>query len=372
MKKWLVITGIVAILLIAGYLFASYYAVKFVQARLRQAMGPGLTIAEIKIRPTHLSANGIRYEDPLKRKIFLIEGMSVYPSLFSFLRGTLNIRECVMSQPSFFFYRDRESGFLGPWPAMEKKEGGKEASDDREKKESIFVKIDRFRISGGSVDFEDGKVGEPPARIELRELDLEIDRIQYPLVSSRSRIELSGKVKGDMKDGRFSVKGWIDLKTMDMETSFGVEGIEIRTLEPYYRKRVSSEIETGHVDMQAEIAVKKRMIDAPGRLVLRNLRINEEGTVFWIPAKTLISLLKDRRDGIAVRFHLKGNVDDPRFNLQEAFLTRVALSLAEVLGIPIKVVGKTVLEGTGKGVEGLVESFKSMEKLFKKRKEKER
>jgi hypothetical protein len=175
-----------------------------------------------------------------------------------------------------------------------------------------------------------------------------------------------------MKDGRFSVKGWIDLKTMDMETSFGVEGIEIRTLEPYYRKKVSSEIETGHVDMQAEIAVKKRMIDAPGRLVLRNLRINEEGTVFWIPAKTLISLLKDRRDGIAVRFHLKGNVDDPRFNLQEAFLTRVALSLAEVLGIPIKVVGKTVLEGTGKGVEGLVESFKSMEKLFKKRKEKER
>ncbi|MFB3886168.1 MAG: DUF748 domain-containing protein [Thermodesulfobacteriota bacterium] len=379
MKKWFVITGVVAVLLVAGYLLASFYAVKFIQARLQQVIGPGLTVGKIKIKPTHLSANGVQYEAPLlKRRIFLIEEVKVYPALSSFFKGTLSIRKWEMIRPSFYYYRSREGNWIGLWGITEKTEKVKEVTDGRKEKEkekeeeSVPIQIDRFRITGGSIDFEDGKEGEPPAKIKLRDIDLEIKGIQYPLVSTRSRIELSGRMKGETKDGRFSVKGWIDLKTIDMETSLAVEGIEIRTLEPYYRKNVSSEIETGYVDMQAEIAVKKRVIDAPGRLVLRNLRFKEKGTVFWIPAKTLVSLLKDRGDRIPVRFHVKGNVDDPEFNLREAFLTRVALSFAEVLGIPIKVVGKTILEGTGKGVEGLVEGFKSLENLFRKKKEKER
>ncbi len=109
MKKWFILIGIVAIFLIGGYFVLSFYAVKFIQARLQQVVGPGLTIAEIKIKPTYLSAKGIRYEDPLsKRKIFLIEEMRVYPDLSSFLKGTLSIRECMILRPSFFFYRSRE------------------------------------------------------------------------------------------------------------------------------------------------------------------------------------------------------------------------------------------------------------------------
>jgi hypothetical protein len=65
---------------------------------------------------------------------------------------------------------------------------------------------------------------------------------------------------------------------------------------------------------------------------------------------------------------VKGNIDDPQFNLQETFLTKVAVSLAETLGIPNKVVGETMIEGTGKGTEGFVEGLKSIEKLFKRKK----
>jgi hypothetical protein len=63
-------------------------------------------------------------------------------------------------------------------------------------------------------------------------------------------------------------------------------------------------------------------------------------------------------------------LDDPQFNLQETFLTRIAISLAEALGIPIKVVGTGVIKGTEKGAEGLIEGVKSLEELFKKKKEK--
>jgi hypothetical protein len=65
-------------------------------------------------------------------------------------------------------------------------------------------------------------------------------------------------------------------------------------------------------------------------------------------------------------------MDDPQFSLQEAFLTRIAVSMAETLGIPITVVGETILGGTGKGAEGLIEGLKSIEKLFKRKKEEKR
>jgi hypothetical protein len=376
MKKWFVIIGIIAILFIGGYLLLSFYAVKFIQARLQQVVGPGFTIAEIKIKSTYLSAKGIRYEDPLsKRRIFLIEEMRVYPALSSLLKRTLSIRECMILQPSFFFYRSREGSLIGPWTTVEKKEKGKEISDDREKKggEPIYIKIDRFRIRRGSVDFEDRKIAEPPAQIQLRELDLELKNIQYPFISSHSPIELKGKIKGRKNDGNIYTKGWLDLKTMDMETSFKVGGLEIKVFEPYYRKRFSAEIESGYFNMESKIAVEKRMINAPGQLELVDLRIEEgSGTILWIPAKTLASLLRNKGNRIQIEFRVKGNMDDPQFSLQEAFLTRVAVSLAETLGIPIKGVGETILKGTGKGTEELVEGLKSIEKLFKRKKEKKR
>jgi len=375
MKKWLIGLVIIAILLIGGYLLLSFYSVRFIQARLQQVVSLGLTIAEIKIKPTYLSVKGIRYDDPFsKRRIFLIEEMRVYPDLSSFLKETLRIREWMILQPSLFFYRSREGSLIGPWTTIEKKEKGKEISEERERKgkEPLRIMIDRFRIQKGSVDFEDGKMGGPPAQIRLRELDLEVKDIQYPFASAHSSLELKGKIKGRMREGSVYTKGWVDLKNMDMETSLKVREIEIKIFEPYYRKRFSADIEAGHIDMEAKIDIKKRMIDAPGQLALVDLHIKEGGTILWIPAKIIASLLKDKGNRIQIQFHVKGNIDDPRFDLQEAFLTRIAISLGEVLGIPIKVVGETIIEGTGKGAEGLIEGLKSIEKLFKRKREEKR
>lgn len=375
MKKWLIFIGIVAIIFIGGYFVLSFYAVKFIQARLQKVVGPGLTIAEINVRTTHLSARGIRYEDPQSKQRFLqIEEMRVYPALSSFLKGTLQIREWTIFRPYFFFYRSREGVLVGPWVTMEKEGKGREISEKGETKgeKPIHIKIDRLRIQKGSIDFEDMKAGETPGQIKLRELDLDIKDIQYPIVSAHSPIELKGKMEGRTKEGEIYTKGWIDLKTADLETSFKVREIDLKVFEPYYRKRVSAEIESGFMDMDAKIALKKRMIDAPGQLEIVDLRIKEGGTVFWIPAKTLVSLLEKKGNRIKVQFHVKGNMDDPQFKLQETFLTRIGISMAENLGIPIKVVGETILEGSGKGAEGLVEGLKSIEELFKKKKEKKK
>jgi hypothetical protein len=376
MKKWFIIACIIAVIFIGGYLILSFYAVKFIENRVKKVVDPGLTFTEIKIKPTHLSVKGIRYEEIHSKQRFAeINEVRVYPDLFAFLKGSLKIREWSILKPTFFFYRSREGVLIGPWVKMEKKEKHREISKGGEKKERerIPIKIDRFLIQKGSVDFEDRKMGEPPAQIGLRALDLKINDIQYPFISTRSPVELKLKIKGNEKEGSLKTKGWIDLKTMDMETTLNVREIEVKTFEPYYRKRVTAEIDGGYIDMEARITVRKKVIDAPGELDLINLHIREGGgTVLWIPAKTLVSLLEKRGHEIKVRFHVEGDMDNPRFHLQEALLSQIGISLAEALGVPIKAIGEGILKDTLKGEKGIVEGLKSIEKLFKKREEKRR
>ena len=123
--------------------------------------------------------------------------------------------------------------------------------------------------------------------------------------------------------------------------------------------------------MQAKITINKKVIDAPGNLELTSLKVGGGGgSVFYIPAKTVVSLLKDRGNRINVKFHVKGNLDDPRFSLQENIMTRIGISLAEALGVPIKIVGEEFLKGVFTGTKGLAEGLRSIDELFRPKKEK--
>jgi len=376
MKKWFILTAILVVLLIGGYFILSYYAVKLIQPRLQKAMGPGFTLEDVRFKATCLSARGIQYEDPhLKQRFLRVEEMRIYPSLFSLLKKSLHIREVAILQPSFFFYRSREGRIAGPWAKMEEEKEEKETFEEAGEKraEPIEIQIDRVRIEKGSVDFEDRKVGEPPAQIKLRDVDFEIGDIEYPIPSHHSPLQWKAKMKGKEQDGSIDIKGWIDTKTMDMETFLKVRDIEVKTLEPYYRKRVTAEIESGTMDMDSKIEVREKTIDAPGELDLTNLHVKEGGgMVLWIPAETLVSLLEKKGHQIKVKFHVKGNMDNPRFSLQETFLTQATIALAQALGMPIQVIGEEVLQGTLKGEKGMVEELQSIEGLFKKKKEKKR
>jgi hypothetical protein len=379
MKRWFILIGILCILFIGGYFVLSYYAVRFIQPHLQKAMGPGFTLAEVKPKTTYLSAREIQYEDPESKQRFLqIEEVRVYPSLLSLLKRSLQIREVTILQPSFFFYRSREGAYFGPWVTVKKgKEREETFQEVKEKRgetvrEPISIVIDRIRIQRGTVEFEDRKVEEIPKRIRLRDLDFEIKNIQHPLAPSHSPFELKGKMKGKNQDGSIDTKGWVDLTTMDLEAMLRIRDIEVETFKPYYRKKVSAEIDSGTMDLESKITLMGKRIDAPGTLDFNNLHIRKGGgTVFWIPAETLSSLLKIKGNHVKVSFHVKGDLEDPHFNLQETFLTQVVFSLMEALGLPVKSVGE-IVGGTGKGVEGWMEGIKSIEEIFKKKKEKKR
>jgi len=373
-RKWFVLLGGVIVLVVGGLSALSFFGVRFINTELRRRLGTGVTVSDVKVRLTHLSASGIRYEDPrMKKPLLQVEEIKIYPALLSFVTGDLRIREVTILRPSFFFYRSRDGTIVGPWPTAGK-EPGETAGGEKKKTgegKAFQVRIDQVRIQEAAVDFEDRKVDEPPAEIHLRKVNLEVGDIHYPFASVRSPVTLKGKMKGPTKEGEIELKGWINFDSLDMDTVFHLREIEVKTLESYYRKRVSAEIESGEMRMQAKITINKKVIDAPGNLELTSLKVGGGGgSVFYIPAKTVVSLLKDRGNRINVKFHVKGNLDDPRFSLQENIMTRIGISLAEALGVPIKIVGEEFLKGVFTGTKGLAEGLRSIDELFRPKKEK--
>ncbi len=377
MKKWFIVIGILAFLFVGGYFVVTFYAVKFIQPNVQKAMQSGLTFAETKANTTHLSIRGSEYEDPHSGQRFLkVDEMRIYPSLLTLLTKSIRIREITLVQASFFFYRSREGGVAGPLVITGKKQGEKEEVSEKEdgkKKETVQVQINRIRIEKGSVNFEDQKMGEPPAQLKLKDFNFEMKDVQYPPVSLHSPIQLEGKMNGQTREGSISLKGWIDAKTMDLETSLQLKEIEVKTFEPYYRRRVTAEIESGMMNMDSKIAVKEKRIDAPGEMSLVDLRVKKGGgTIFWIPADTLSTLLRRKGDQIKAKFHVKGNMENPRFNLQETLLTQMAFSFAQSLGFPVKVIGEEGIEGTSGGETKLFDEIQSIREQFKKKREKRR
>ncbi len=371
MKKWIIFSGIVVVIILTGYFVLSFTTVKFMQPYLQKALGPGFTLNEIKANLTYLSARGVQYEDPdLKQRFLRIEEVRFYPHLFSLLKRSLHIKKLAILQPSFFFFRSQDGEFIGPWVVMRRGREGKEVSEREEKKkeEPIPIRIDRIRIQKGSIDFEDRKMGEPPVHIRLGELHFEMKGVKYPFVSSHSPIELKGKIKGRKQEGHIYIKGWIDLKAAGLEAFLKIREIEVETFKPYYRKRVTAEIDSGTMDMESRIVVGEERIEAHGEVGFINLHIQGRGgTVFWIPAETLAPLL-EKNHRIKVPFHMKGNLGDPQFSLHETFLARIAFSLAEAMGLPIKSVRESGFGEPGEGEKGL----RLIEELFKKKKEKKR
>ncbi|MGB9627364.1 MAG: DUF748 domain-containing protein, partial [Thermodesulfobacteriota bacterium] len=225
MRTILILLGMLAILTVGAYFALSFYAVRLIQPRIQKVIGPEITISDIQVRMTHLSLKEIQYEDlGSKRRIFQIEEIKVYPSLLSLLMGRLRVKEFVLYKPSFFLSRSREKTHWIPWTGMIGKEEKRDDLGEGRKRKSLPLKVDQIKVQSGSVDFEDRKIGDPPAQINLRELEIRIKGIEFPFVPIPFSFLLNGKVKGMGREGSMKMEGWLNPKAIEFESLLSVWG----------------------------------------------------------------------------------------------------------------------------------------------------
>jgi hypothetical protein len=138
--------------------------------------------------------------------------------------------------------------------------------------------------------------------------------------------------------------------------------VDLVTFQPYLSKAAETRLRKGALDLDLDSRVSKKRLHAPGRVVISDLEFARGGGTFMgVPASAVVSTLKNKDDKIEVDFVIEGDIDNPRFSLNEYFAKRVGSALvgsiqgAEAVGKALEATGESGKEAEGvlREVQGL-------------------
>jgi hypothetical protein len=88
-------------------------------------------------------------------------------------------------------------------------------------------------------------------------------------------------------------------------------------------------------------------------VTLSGLELSSGKTFMGMPRDMVVSMMKNKDGKIAVKFTLEGNIDDPKFSLNENLSTRIGSSVAGSLGISLEGLARGVGSAGGSAAQGI-------------------
>jgi len=352
---------------------AYYFAVQRLKVAVEQGLGARAQVGDVVVRWNALelrdvvvrAAEGWPVQDELRART-----VRIVPALMGLLRGNIEVRELRLDGAYLSMLRGR-NGRLRVLPAVlepaaapvpteargtQSDAAAQAASDDAPAR---VIRFDSIVLVDGALDYCDATVARKPHCIALRALDGRLSDLRIPTLDAETTLALAGTVAGPTRDGHLSLDGVLTLATRDMDLALGLKGVDLRSVEPYLVKAADAGVKRGVLDLSMHAKVAKRRLNAPGQLTLSELELVERGhSALGLPRALVVSALKDRSGRIQVDFTLNGNLDDPKFSLNEVMASRFGAAVAEGLGVSIG----GLAEGVGKAAGGIGESLR---KLFR-------
>ena len=140
--------------------------------------------------------------------------------------------------------------------------------------------------------------------------------------------------------------------TRNAEIALEIKGLDLVSLNPYLLRANEASVNRCTLDLALDARVWRQRLNAPGRLMLTDLKLDSPGGVLGtfagVPRQAVLAALE--RDGrIELAFTLEGQLDDPKFSLNELFAARFAVGHAERLGVSLG----GVVQGVGSMIKGL-------------------
>jgi hypothetical protein len=346
--------------MLVGLNILSRYSVKLLQSKLQEKLGPGVYISNIEATPRYISGKGILIEDPVsKLKLLEIDEIRFYPAIRSFFyTKSIVIKKIELYHPSFLIIRTRDSVWIMAGSTARRPQPEKA-------KPSTKITIDNVTIQDGKFVFIDHKNKSPPGEIQLLELESTIENIKYPFVNAnRSPIKLKSKLFSE-KDGTIDINGWILFKNFNVQLNASITNANLSSFEPYYKKNLGDLIEGGFFTVSSIIEIRDHILDVSGNLRLSRLGINKESSKrIIISPKTIYNIVKSQNNQINTKFHAKGDLKDPDFNVSKSIITSIIGNISKTSGISLgKKGGSFLKEKSKKGVD-------AVKKFFRRKKDK--
>ena len=357
LKPWLYLAAGVLVLGL-GVVLAYRVAVQRLQSGIEQALGPrssvesidvgwhAVVLHQLRIR----AAKGWPAEDELRAA-----QVTVVPDLGSLLGGTWRVHSIAVDGAYVSILRTR-SGALKVLPALLEAPAGERPQATPASASAPTagprVRIGTVVLNNAAIDFFDASVRRPAHHMRIEQLQAELGPLVLPRLDVPLHLDLSGVFKGPRRDGRIRIAGTFTPATLDAHLRASVAHADLIALQPYILKFNEGGVRKGTLDLKIDATVTHRRLHAPGQVTLTDLELSSGkgamSTFAGVPRQLVIAAMsRDHR--IQVAFTLDGSLDDPKFSLNAAFAQRMAVGLAEQLGVSVK----GVVEGMGSVIKGL-------------------
>jgi hypothetical protein len=367
-RKFLVIALVIIVVLGVSVALLVKYANQIIKVELERRLGKAFSIEKIDLAWGHVEVTGIKLKNTAGKEVIKVDSLSVSADFMGLLRKEYIVSSVTLKNPYIFVEVNKKGDIVNPVLPVEPKT----AKDKKQKEQdqpSAPVTIKKIEITGGAIDYLDGKTPAIPVLTKVQNINLEVKNIHTPLIDTFSPYVLSANIPGRMNTGVVKSSGKINMKTKDTDCKAQVRALDLTDLKPYFQKNSTANMTKGFLDLDINARVASRRINAPGNAVLKDLQFGGGrgmgGQFMGVPLSLIIGYLKTSNNGIPVAFVIKGDLDNPKFSLQEEFVAAMAIALAGKLGFSIEELGKSLLGGSVKGSSDVGSSVKGIEEGLK-------
>jgi len=352
------------LVLVVGGAVGYRIAVGILKGKVVEALGPGSEIQDIQVGWSGVVVRGLRIKGPQgwpAQDALRTERVTIVPSLLDLLSGEIRVRSVTIEKPYLSALRAKD-GKLRVVPTLLERPAAKGEGGTRVAAPPVHIAT--ITLRDGVVEFFDATVAQPPLKLRLEQLQASVRNALVPALTGKSDFDLTGILKGVRQDGRIKVGGWAEGATKDSTVKTELRGADLVVLQPYLSRAAEVRVQKGLLDLDIQSDVRKNRLRAPGRIAIAGLEFAPSqgmmGTFMGVPRGAVMAFLKDKGNRIAMDFIIEGDINNPQFSLNEAFSTRMAVSMAETLGVNIQGVaegvgvlgrkGAEAMGGTAKGI----------------------
>jgi len=373
MKRWQIVVAAAVFFLGMSVVVAYRVGVRLLQERIVEALGPGSGITEVKVNWFSLDVFGVSITAPEgwpTGRTFRAARVRIIPNLQTILTDQIHISSIVFERPYVSVMRTSGKWIL--FPGLTETRDRKKNTEAGGANLSLrAVTISKIELQDGVVDFFDATVTRPPLKTRLERVDAVIGDVAIPWSKTRTRFELAANVKGIRRDGRAKVSGWLGPARGDSSSQITLYAVDLVSLQPYLVRIGEAQVRKGTLDLRLNSEVRANRLDGKGKLIIRDLEFAPSRgyleTFMGIPRSAVINFLKNNENAIDVDFVLTGDTSNPRFSINEAIATRVAMGMAAELGVSIRSLaedfgnlGRRSVEGAAGVAEGVGSVLKGL------------
>ena len=215
----------------------------------------------------------------------------------------------------------------------------------------VTLLIEHIEFDHVDVDLYDATLHRPtPYRVQWLEGQGTIDHVALPALAQPMALHLQARLASPGSEGKASASGTITPGLHDADLDLRLTGGDLLVLEPYLLKLGEGGVKSGRLDLQLDAKVARGAVRAPGRLTISGLQFNDAGGTFAGVERRAVLAALTKNGRLDVSFTLEGRLDDPKFALNERLGGRIAVGLAEAVGVSVK----SAVQSVGDAIKGLL------------------